>query len=478
VSPEPAHDETSAGIAQADPLYKSFPAFSAWGDLTSSDLDLWDRFAANLSQRRQAATPEALKSAVEVAVRAAALDTGAIEGLYTVDRGFTMTVALQSLAWEHAIEERGAGVRELFEAQLEAYELVLDAATGNLPISEAWIRALHEKLCTPQKTYRVLTDTGWQEQELPKGQYKTRPNHVRLSDGTFHAYAPVDRVAEEMHRLLEQTRTPEFEAAHPARQASYCHYAFVVIHPFADGNGRVARALASTFFYRAQSIPLVIFANQRPIYLEALRAADLENFEEVISFFWDRGIDTMQLVLEGLAAAEIPELEDVAARLTKLLRPKNRNKNKERPSHTNEELNTLALRLHTEIQEKLTSQFQSLKLPVLWRIWTNYDRHSPPPGYRQLVALDKEQITCLAIQTPSRHMVPVTTCFRILVAKDSSSPFTFIVETQGTEHFEIRLEDIHPELTPALDLRLEGWTRRFLSRLLTEAEQASLKKPQ
>lgn len=153
--------------SQADSLYKGFPDFSAWGELTPSDIDLWNRFATHLNERRQAATPETLKSAVEVAVRAAALDTGAIEGLYTVDRGFTMTVAFQHLAWEQAIEERGAGVRELFEAQLRAYELVLDAVTRNVPISEAWIRALHEKLCAPQKTYRVLTEVGWQEQELP-----------------------------------------------------------------------------------------------------------------------------------------------------------------------------------------------------------------------------------------------------------------------------------------------------------------------
>src|SRR6476661_2035441 len=154
----------SSSLAQADQLYQGFPDFSTWGELSSEDVDLWSRFAASLEERRREASTETLKASVEVAVRAAALDTGAIEGLYSVDRGFTMTVALQSLTWEQAIEERGAGVRELFEAQLAAYELVLDAVTQRLPITEAWIRALHERLCEPQKTYRVLTDMGWQEQ--------------------------------------------------------------------------------------------------------------------------------------------------------------------------------------------------------------------------------------------------------------------------------------------------------------------------
>lgn len=167
-------------LRQADSLYQGFPDFSAWPAPTEDDLRLWDRFASRLEETRQKATPETLKKALDVAVRAAALDTGAIEGLYSVDRGFTMTVATQALAWEHALEEKGDNVRALFEAQLEAYELVLDAVTRSLPISEAWIRALHEKVCAGQEKYRDLTDQGWQEQVLPRGTYKTQPNHVRL----------------------------------------------------------------------------------------------------------------------------------------------------------------------------------------------------------------------------------------------------------------------------------------------------------
>jgi Fic family protein len=127
---------------------------------------------------------------------------------------------------------------------------------------------------------------------------------VRLKDGTIHAYAPVDQVPAEMHRLVEQTRTPAFESAHPVLQAAYVHYALVVIHPFADGNGRAARALTSTFFYRPCSIPFLVFADQRPAYFDALHAADLGDSGPLLAFFRDRGIDTMQLETEGLMPAE------------------------------------------------------------------------------------------------------------------------------------------------------------------------------
>lgn len=444
---------------QADFLYKSFPDFSAWGELSPSDIDLWNRVAANLNERRQSATTETLKSAVEVAVRAAALDTGAIEGLYTVDRGFTMTVAFQSLAWEQAIDERGAGVRELFEAQLQAYELVLNAVTRKTHISEAWIRTLHEEICAAQKTNRVLTEVGWQEQELPKGQYKSRPNHVRLGDDTIHAYAPVDQVAEEMHRLVEQIRTPEFEAAHPILQASYCHYAFVVIHPFADGNGRVARALASTFFYRAQSIPLVIFANQRPAYLDALQAADLGDFRPVTKFFRDRGIDTMQLVGESLLTSEMPQWKDLASRVSSL------SMEKKLPSIS--QLLTIAIRVLDEVDQKVESRTDQLPnlIPSKHRVSASEEI---PLGFK-LAVMDlasTEYRFRTAGSAEARFQVDV------IFSKNSSSPFPLALWAPGrSDTLEIRMEDVHPELSENLKLRLTQWVQRRLTEMLGDLEE-------
>jgi Fic family protein len=447
--------ESPSDTAQADRLYRGFPDFSEWGKLTPTDIDLWGRFAWSLEERRKAATPEALNAAVEVAVRAAALDTGAIEGLYTTDRGFTMTVALQHLAWEQMIEERGAGVRELFEAQLEAYELVLDAVTRKLPITEAWIRALHEKLCGPQKTYRVLTEVGWQEQELPKGQYKTRSNHVRLSDGTFHAYAPVDRVPDEMHRLLEQIRAPEFEAAHPVLQASYIHYAFVVIHPFADGNGRVARALASVFFYRVESIPLVIFAYQRLAYIDALATADRGDHGAVISFFLDRGIDTMQLVEESLRIDAASRIQESAIRLSK--------------QSEKRRMETLAARIREEIKNTFEIEFHKLSLPQdislsFGEVWSVEINSEPVP---------EESPIAVWVTGPESA---ISRWIYVSVSKTTAPPFGFRVEIeQNPDILEIRNSDVSPEISPVFALRLSNWVYRQLAWMLADlADRASL----
>jgi Fic family protein len=449
------------GTAQADRLYRGFPDFSAWGPLSPEDADLWSRFAASLAEMRQAATPAALKNAVDVAIRAAALDTGAIEGLYNVDRGFTMTVAVQGLAWQQMVEERGAGVRELFEAQLAAYELVLDAVTHKMPITEAWIRALHETLCAPQKTYRVFTDQGWQEQELPKGDYKSRPNHVRLTDGTMHAYAPVDLVPTEMHRLVEQIRTPEFEAAHPVLQASYCHYAFVVIHPFADGNGRVARALASTFFYRAQSIPLMIFANQRPAYLDALALADRDDHHRVISFFLDRGIDTMQVVSDNLRTASTPNLPDLASQLNRFV--------KNVKNLSSGEVYDIQMRMIREIARAFDEHVGLLKLPGFSSFTKPFFSESSPAGFDQNGTGYRQELY-MSRNSPKPAFARLT--LSLWFNKDYRFPFLLRSE-EDSDHLEIRFEDIYPEFTPQLRLRLDQWTQRQLGRILSELARQS-----
>ena len=70
--------------------------------------------AAGLQQKQADSAPADFDRAVEVALRAAAVDTGALEGEYTVDRGFTMTVATQAEGWEEQVEARGERVRRLF----------------------------------------------------------------------------------------------------------------------------------------------------------------------------------------------------------------------------------------------------------------------------------------------------------------------------------------------------------------------------
>src|SRR5713226_8758928 len=126
---------------KADAAYQPFPSFAEWSPRSSIDTTRWDRYTAELTQRREN-SPALLSKALEIVKRAAAVDTGAIEGLYETDRGFTFTVAMQAAHWEAALEQKGPKVKALIESQLQAYDYILDFATQAVPIAEAWIRKL------------------------------------------------------------------------------------------------------------------------------------------------------------------------------------------------------------------------------------------------------------------------------------------------------------------------------------------------
>ena len=130
-------NESESRIYALDAAYKPFPTFAEWVGRSTLDTVRWERYNSSLGRRAAGLSAEVMERARNVAKRAAALDTGAIEGLYEVDRGFTFTVALEAAAWQAALDQKGPQVRSLFEAQLHAYDFVLDLATKAEPISEA-----------------------------------------------------------------------------------------------------------------------------------------------------------------------------------------------------------------------------------------------------------------------------------------------------------------------------------------------------
>lgn len=299
--------------------YRPFPTFEEWVS-DAIDVSLVDRFAAQLAAVRTEAEPETLREAVNIATRWAAVNTGAIEGLFEVDRGFTYSVAASSVMWQDVKNLKGEFAADSIADAMKAYDFVLDAATRSHPVSETWIRELHQIVTKSQDTYTVITAVGRQEQDLPKGVYKTYPNNpLHFASKTVHSYAPPSDTSPEMARLVDQIRSDRFEKAPSVLQAAYAHYAFVCVHPFADGNGRVARALASTFLYRGIGVPLVIFADQKASYLDGLEAADRGTYSSITHFFAERVIDTIGMVREAVLTAALPDLKTQLEELRPLL---------------------------------------------------------------------------------------------------------------------------------------------------------------
>src|SRR5438552_1837028 len=64
---------------------------------------------------------------------------------------------------------------------------------------------------------------------------------------------PAKRVAKEMKAFLRWFEAPS--NADPVLRAAVAHFWFVTIHPFEDGNGRIARAIADMALARSEKSP-------------------------------------------------------------------------------------------------------------------------------------------------------------------------------------------------------------------------------
>ncbi|GAA5134071.1 hypothetical protein GCM10023213_05060 [Prosthecobacter algae] len=109
----------------------------------------------------------------------------------------------------------------------------------------------------------------------PVGAWKVEPNSTLAKQGgktvINDTYAFPADVPELMNAwLAELNQRCLADSADGFEDYVWAHATFVRIHPFADGNGRMARLLANLPLLNRGQMPLLIPAEQRLAYIEAL----------------------------------------------------------------------------------------------------------------------------------------------------------------------------------------------------------------
>ena len=241
-------------------------------------------------QREELAASESIKEFNKRLLRRQAIETGLIERLYTFDHGITQLLVEQGLDASlipHDASDRGAQhVVELIRDQHSAVEGLFTFVKQARQLSTSYVKELHQTLTFNQSSTEAVTPDGSiVEIPLLKGEYKKRPNNPRRADGAVHEYAPPEHVASEMDRLVALHREHENRGVAPEVSSAWLHHRFTQIHPFQDGNGRVARALASLVFLREGWFPLLVTNDQRAVYIRALEAADRDDLEPLVGLF-------------------------------------------------------------------------------------------------------------------------------------------------------------------------------------------------
>lgn len=284
---------------EADSSYRPLDEVAPWsGPIV--DRAAWERRVARLSELRQSA-PELTAMIERGTLVAAAYQSGALDGLYQSDDHLVrhLVDGRAGLADIESVTSEGVDVVDHVLANMAAMAagspVGTDQTTRDL-VTQQGIRRLHHLACAPQLTHRVPTALGDQDHVLAHGDYKHHANHRRKPDGTWVATVPIATLDDEMARLVTILDGDAFRTLHPVIRAAFSQHAICHVEPFADGNGRVARAMASSHLRAATRLPLLVHNEDAPGYATAVVETDHGRPETLVGFVeqqWSNLVDTI-----------------------------------------------------------------------------------------------------------------------------------------------------------------------------------------
>ena len=155
--------------------------------------------------------------------------------------------------------------------------MMAEAADTHQPLTQNFIRSLHRTLLREDYlVYRNLPGGEQTSYTIHAGQYKTRPNSVITRHGERFNYASPEETPALMADLTDWYNA-EAEAGRftPVELAVLFHYRYIRIHPFEDGNGRMARLLLNYILARHGYPMIVVRSRSKQDYLDALHRSDL-----------------------------------------------------------------------------------------------------------------------------------------------------------------------------------------------------------
>jgi len=220
--------------------------------------------------------------------------------------GNTLTYGETAFFLREGLTSEGKPLEDYLEAKnhAEAIDYLLDVIKGNREITEGFIKELHSLLL---KDIHFTYAKGGQGQLIKKplnaGKYKILPNHVLTISGKIHKYVDPIHVKDEMEKLVKWLNKEKM--INIIEKACIFHYKFVAIHPFDDGNGRMARLLMNLILMKAGYPPCIIKNINRRKYLGSLETIDIDkNYQLFITFICEELLSTQKVMLNVFEGKE------------------------------------------------------------------------------------------------------------------------------------------------------------------------------
>lgn len=218
--------------------------------------------------------------------------------------GNTLTYGQTIKLLRDLVTPKNASPGELLD--LVNHHKVLDVIFSNYrsqSISEENIKELHRQL--------MKDIDQWEDDGLySPGQYKSFDNMTVRSTGKIHTYLSPDQVSKAMQDLIQETNEDLKSVdstninKHPLIIATNFHQEFLnKIHPFSDGNGRIARIFMNLILLKNGYSPVFIKEVDKKEYLLRFEFSD-NDINPMLDFMADRLIESLEEKLEFFRAQQ------------------------------------------------------------------------------------------------------------------------------------------------------------------------------
>lgn len=222
----------------------------------------------------------------------------------------------------HDIDEMRGHIKTV-----NALGLLEDVVKDKKEITESLVRDLNKMILVENFKKRRQDENGDDVfVDIIVGQYKTRPNSVMTATGEMFRFADPSETAALMRDLINWYNSYK-DTLDPLELAAMFHYKFIRIHPFDDGNGRVARILMNLILQN-NGFPIVIIPSDeknKEMYYQGLMQIDsnlidlydaissdeVDLFEPFISYIGARLEKSLDWMIRGAQGEDISDVADI-----------------------------------------------------------------------------------------------------------------------------------------------------------------------
>ena len=217
----------------------------------------------------------------------------------TAIEGSTVTEIENQLLFDEGITAPGRTLQEqMMNLDLKhAYEIAQEQAKAHTPYSV-------KMLCDLSACLMEHTGSTY---NTPLGTFSSASGDLRLLNVTagfggrsYMAFAKVPQALQEFCQWLnnERKQVPATDMLSAYRLSFLAHYRLVTIHPWADGNGRMARLVMNMLQWEYNLIPVKVLKEQKAEYIQALIDTREQDNEDIF-------VDTMLRIHQHNLSAEI-----------------------------------------------------------------------------------------------------------------------------------------------------------------------------